>query len=152
MNPILNILSDVLFIVLLSWCGYTDMRSRAVSNIAIFLLLCLGLSHATLMLLTGNTWLQYPAGLLLSTPFFIAWLKNGMGAGDVKLIAAVPMYLGFLNMLIAFTLMVPVLVVQIAWSCFKHKTLKCRIPLAPMIGVGGTGAVLLGYLIRLIYS
>jgi Flp pilus assembly protein protease CpaA len=104
------------------------------------------------MLFTGRTWWQCPAGLFLSIPFFIAWLRNGIGAGDVKLIAVASLYLGFLNTLVAFALMIPILLALLAWSWFSHKSLKCRVPFAPVIGVGASGAVLLGYLLRLILS
>ena len=95
------------FIVLLVRCSYTDIRKRTVSNLAVILILCLGLAHTVLMGLAGNTWRTYPAGAI---PFFVAWLRGGMGAGDVKLIMGICLYLGVLNTLIAFALMVPALI------------------------------------------
>ena len=107
MELLLSVLTDALFIFLLAWCAYTDIKKRIVSNPSVILLLCLGLVHTAIMLLAGNTWWTYPAGLLLSVPFVIAWLRNGMGAGDVKLIMTISLYLGMLNTLVSFALMVP---------------------------------------------
>ena len=150
MELLICILTDAFFIALLAWCSYTDMRERMVSNLAIILLLCLGIVHVVLMGLAGNTWWTYPAGIVFAVPFFISWLKDGMGAGDVKLVMAITLYLGLLNAVIAFALMVPVLTVLMIKSLVKEKTLKCRIPVAPVLSFGAMGAILTGYLYALI--
>ena len=97
MDIALRILTDALFIALLIWCAYTDIRTRTVSNTAVILLLCLGLAHTVLIRLSGSVWWPYPVGLALAVPFFIVWLKGGMGAGDVKLLMGIGLYLGLLN-------------------------------------------------------
>lgn len=149
MNMFLCILMDAFFVALLIWCAYTDIRTRTVSNVSIVLLLCLGLAHTALMLLNGNTWWIYPAGLALCVPFFIVWLRNDMGAGDVKLVMGIALYLGLLNAVIAFALMVPVMAVLIIRSWIRNKTLKQRIPFAPVLSFGAVGATAAGYLYAL---
>jgi len=146
MNTILGILMDAFFIALLAWCAYTDIRTRTVSNMSIILLLCLGLVHTILLIISVNTWWAYPAGLALCIPFSIAWFKNVMGAGDVKLLMGISLYLGLLNTIIAFALMVPVMTVLIIRSWVQKKTLKQRIPFAPVLAFGAFGATVLGYL------
>ena len=142
----LCILMDAFFIGLLVWCACTDWKARTVSNLCIALLLGLGLAHTALMILNGGTWWTYPAGLLLSVPFIITWLKNGMGAGDVKLIMGIGIYLGLLNTLVSFILMIPLLVILTVRSWRKNKTVKSAIPFAPILAFGAGGAVILGYL------
>lgn len=142
----LGILLDPIFIALLVWCAYIDWKTRTVSNLPIVLLLCVGLMHMALVLLTSNAWWLYPAGALLSAPFLFAWVKNSMGAADVKLIIAIGLYLGLVNTLLSFILMVPILAVLMVYSWIKHKTLKCRIPLAPVLAIGAVAAVAFGYL------
>ncbi len=140
---------DAFFIALLMWCSYTDMRNRAVSNLVVILMLFLGTMHAVLIVLAGGTWWTYPAGMVFAIPFFISWLRGSMGAGDVKLVIVITLYLGLLNAVIAFALMVPALAVLIIQSLIKKKTLKCRIPFAPFLTFGAVGAILTGYLYAL---
>lgn len=123
-----------------------DIRNRTVSNLTVILMLCLGIVHTVLIALTGGTWWTYPAGMVFAIPFFISWLRGGMGAGDVKLVIVITLYLGLLNAIIAFALMVPVLAVLMVKSLIKKKTLKCRIPFAPVLSIGAFGAILTGYL------
>jgi Flp pilus assembly protein protease CpaA len=146
----LSILPDAFFITLLAWCSYTDIKCRSISNKAIVLMLCLGIARMIWVLFNSRTWVQYPAGLLLSVPFYIAWLKNSMGAGDVKLITAIALYMGLFNTLIVFAFLVPVLAAMMLHSWAKHKTIKLKIPLAPVIGICASGTIVLGYLYELI--
>ena len=146
MNNSLGILTDAFFIALLIWCAYTDIRTRAVSSTAVVLLLCLGLMHTVLIGLSGSVWWPYPAGLALAVPFFIVWLKGGMGAGDVKLIMGIGLYLGLAGTLISFALMVPCMAILLIRSWIRYKTLKTTIPFAPMLAFGAGTAVIAGYL------
>jgi Flp pilus assembly protein protease CpaA len=141
---------DALFLCLIAWCSISDLRKRIVSNYSVLLLLCLGFVHLGFILINVDIWWQYPTGLLLSFPFFFAWQRNGIGAGDVKLIAAVALYLGLINTIVAFTLMVPILAALLLRSRLTHRPIKNRIPLAPVIGIGATGVLALGYLLQLI--
>lgn len=146
MEMIMSVLMDAFFITFLTWCAFTDIQKRTVSNTSVILVLCLGIAHTVLIVLAGHTWWTYPAGIVLAVPFFVVWLKGGMGAGDVKLIMGIGLYLGVLNMLIAFAFMVPALAVLMIRSWIKIKTLKCAIPLAPVLAFGAGGALTLKYL------
>ncbi len=150
MNIILRILMDAFFIALLVWCAYTDIRTRTVSNVSVTLLLCLGLAHTVFLIISGSAWWLYPAGMALCIPFFIAWLKNVMGAGDVKLLMGISLYLGLLNTIIAFMLMVPVMIALIVRSWVQKKSLKQRIPFAPVLAFGAIVATIAGYLNALV--
>ena len=150
MSIFLCILMDAFFIALLAWCAYTDIRTRTVSNLFVILLLSLGLAHTVLLIISVSVWWPYPAGLSLCIPFFIAWLKNVMGAGDVKLLMGINLYLGLLNTIIAFMLMVPVMIALIVRSWAQKKSLKQRIPFAPVLALGAIGTTLTGYLYVLV--
>lgn len=146
MNINFGILMDAFFIAVLLRFSYTDIQKRIVSNMTVILLLCLGIAHTVFMALAGSSWWTYPTGMVMAVPFFFAWLRGHMGAGDVKLVMAIGLYLGLLNAVIAFALMVPLLAVLMIRSQIKNKTLKCTIPLAPVLAFGAFGAVALGYL------
>ena len=146
MNVALGILMDAFFIALLIWCAYTDTHTRAVPNTAVVLLLCLGLVHTVLVGLSGSAWWPYPAGLALAIPFFIVWLKGGIGAGDVKLLMGIGLYLGLAGTLISFALMLPMLIVCMIHSLRKNGTLSHAIPFAPVLALGAGTAVIAGYL------
>jgi Flp pilus assembly protein protease CpaA len=146
MNTILSILTDAFFIALLIWCAYTDIRTHTVPNTTVVLLLCLGLAHMVLIGLSGSAWWPYPAGLVLAIPFFIVWLKGGMGAGDAKLLMGIGLYLGLLNTILAFALMLPCMAILLIRSWIRNKTLKSTIPFAPVLAFGAGTAVIAGYL------
>lgn len=150
MNISLRILMDAFFIGLTVWCAAADLRKRLVPNLAVVLLLCIGAIHVGLVLYTQSAWWLYPAGFALSIPYLIVWLKDGIGAGDVKLLMAVGLYLGLVKTLAAFVLMLPILVIMAVRSWTKHRTLRFRIPLAPVICAGTVGVVALEYLALLI--
>lgn len=149
MELLLGILMDAFFIAVLLWCSYTDIRKRTVSNVSVILMLCLGIAHTVLLILAENTWWTYLAGMALAVPFFVAWLRGQMGAGDVKLVMGISLYLGLLNTLIAFALMVPALIGLMVRSWIKTKTFKRAIPFSPVLAFGAGGAVALGYLYAL---
>ena len=150
MNNTLGILTDAFFITLLIWCAYTDIRTRTVPATAVVLLLCLGLAHTLLIGLSGSAWWLYPAGLALAIPFFIVWSKNGMGAGDVKLIMGIGLYLGLADTLISFALMLPCMAILLIRSWIRNKTLKSTIPFALVLALGAGGTVALGYILTLL--
>ena len=143
----IGILLDAFFLALLSWCAYTDWKTRAVSNLPVAMLVYLGLVKVVLTFLPGSAlWWHHPAGLLLSIPFLITWYKNNMGAADVKLIMAIGLYLGLLNTLVSFALMIPILAVSMVCTWLKKRTMKCRIPLAPVLTFGAVATIALRYL------
>ena len=142
----LSILMDIFFAGILVWCSYTDIKMRLVSNISVVLLLFIAFGHTVFAIQEGWPWLQYPAGLLAAIPFLIAWFKNLMGAGDVKLIVAIALYLGLFNTIISFLLMIPLLAVFMVCAWIKNKMFACKIPFAPVLAFGSICVVLLGYL------
>jgi len=150
MESLVCILMDAFFIALLVVCSIADLKSRIVPNVIVLLLVCLDIAHVSWMISTNSTWWTYPAGLILAVPFFVGWLRGGIGAGDVKVLISVGLYLGLQNSLIAFAFMIPILAVLMIRSWIKNTTVKCRIPFAPVITIGATSAVLLRYVYVLI--
>lgn len=147
MEIALGILMDAFFVAMLVWCAYMDIKTRTISNLSIILLLCLGLAHLLLTLLTGAVWWVYPEGLALSAPFFASWLKGHMGGGDVKLLMGIGLYLGLIHTLLAFVLMLPLLGALAIHSWRKARTLRRPIPFAPVLAFGAAGIIIISYLL-----
>ncbi|MEI9413387.1 prepilin peptidase [Mesorhizobium sp. Cs1321R2N1] len=92
------ILLKVLAAALLARTGWLDFTTQKISNRDVLLLLCLGLGSLLLMSLRAGSWwdmgLSALAGLLLFLALFPFWLLRKIGAGDVKLLAVVPLLIG----------------------------------------------------------
>ena len=142
---LLSILMDALFIMLLLWCSYTDIKNRTISNLSITILLVLDICHFTIVGLTLNPWWSYPASMLFGIPFFISWTKNNIGAGDVKLVMVISFYLGIWSTIIAFILMIPAIAVLIIKELIKTRMLKHQMPFAPVLSFGAIAVVLFGH-------
>lgn len=142
MKPIWGIIMDAFFVAVLLWCSYTDLKRRTVSNLSVVVLLCFGLVHTILVILSGGTWWVYPVGMLLGIPFFFAWLKGGMGGGDLKLIISIGLYLGILNTLLASLLMIPVLAFFLVLIGIRKGTVVFLIPFVPVLSFGAIGILI----------
>lgn len=136
MFNILFIIMDIMFGVLLIVCSITDLKKRIVPNECIILLLLLGITHAVFKTIIGYVWWYHFIGLVYSIPFFIAWHKELMGAGDVKLIIVISLYLGIINSLLAFIIMLLCLFIWAIYAKAKSIDTKKSIPLAPFISAG----------------
>lgn len=128
-----GILADALFICLLGWCSVSDIRKRQIPNEAILLMLIIGILNAFFCTAAGQIWWHYPAGLMIEFPFILSWLKDKMGAGDVKLMLVCGLYLGLPAALVSSGLMLIILFGITIFLIFNKKSLKTRIPLGPVI-------------------
>ncbi|MEI9422779.1 prepilin peptidase [Mesorhizobium sp. Cs1299R1N1] len=88
----------MLAVPLLARIGWLDFTTQKISNRDVLLLLCLGLGSLLLLSLQSGSWwdmgLSALAGLLLFLALFPFWLLRKIGAGDVKLLAVVPLLIG----------------------------------------------------------
>ncbi|MBZ9668391.1 prepilin peptidase [Mesorhizobium sp. ES1-3] len=93
-----SLLLKALAIPLLARIGWFDFTTQKISNRDLLLLLCLGAGGLLLLSLQSGSWwdigLSALAGLVLFLALFPFWLLRKMGAGDVKLIAIVPLLIG----------------------------------------------------------
>ena len=118
MLNITNIILDISFLVLIIICSITDMQKRIVPNSCIVLLLTLGIVKTAINISIGYLWWFNLVGIVYAVPFFGAWLNDKMGAGDVKLILAISLYLGVFHSLFVFIFMTMSLLVY----AFMFKT------------------------------
>jgi prepilin peptidase CpaA len=104
LEPLTNPLMITMMLAMLGIALACDLHSRRIPNLLVVAGLVLGLA--------GHTWLQGPGGLGIAAlgtvtglvcllPFYIS---GGMGAGDVKLMAACGAFLGPVHVFAAVTL------------------------------------------------
>ena len=143
---ILCVLTDAFFIALLAWCSVSDLKKREIPNAAVLLLLGLGAARMIGSACLGNPWYEYPMGTLFAVPFFFVWKKGLLGGGDVKLLFAAGLYLGFSLTLIALVFTLSVCTGLILWRAAGRSGVRVRVPLAPALSLGAGAAVVLSYI------
>lgn len=128
-----GVLAGVLFLALLAWVSFTDIKKRIISNQAVLVLMVLGLLNLLLAVCQSQIWWMYPAGMLIALPFLFAWLRGLMGAGDVKLILVCGLFLGMPSGIAMIGMMLIILIGIAVYLAARCKSMKTRIPLGPVI-------------------
>jgi len=115
-----SLLLKALAIPLLARIAWVDFTTQKITNRDVLLLLCLGLGSLQLLSVQSGSWwdmgLSALAGLLLFVVLFPFWTLRKVGAGDVKLMATMPLLIGgsglvvFSVLLLLFALVTAVLV------------------------------------------
>lgn len=125
-------IKNVLFVVVLIYASYCDMKTRIIPDKVHVMILLLGLIQVS--------WLDSTLGMLLvPLPFLaVALLKDGsMGGGDIKLVGACSFFLGFSDGLVgssvglAFGILVNVLYIWCMRLDYSGK-----FALVPYLGIG----------------
>ena len=93
-----SLLLKAIAILLLAGIAWRDFTTQKIRNRDVLLLLCLGVGGLLLLSLQSGYWwdmgLSALAGLLLFVALFPFWTLRKIGAGDVKLMAAMPFLMG----------------------------------------------------------
>ena len=112
-----SLLLKALAIPLLARVAWVDFTTQKISNGIVLLLLGLGLGSLLLVSVQSGSWwemgLSVAAGLLLFVVFFPFWILRKVGAGDVKLMAVMPLLVGGTG-LVVFSLLLMVFAVAMA--------------------------------------
>ncbi|KAF0091257.1 MAG: prepilin peptidase CpaA [Fusobacteria bacterium] len=139
---ILNIVVDLVLVILLLLCGFEDIKNKLIPNkytipalIAGFVLMTMNYGLDGLK----NSFLGFLLGLFI---FFLPFIFGLMGAGDVKLMAAIGALKGFAFTVYAlFAIGIAGGIMVIIYAIYKKQMLKTIInmfgiilrPLAKMI-------------------
>ena len=128
----MRVISIILFISLLAIASYTDIKKREIPN-------SISVTIGVLSLLNFHIF-----GILAALPFFIAAVlePNKMGGGDIKLTAAVGLYLGFFQTLLGAVLGLALSLIFYVLSGRKNKAM----PLAPFLSIGFVVTMLGGFI------
>jgi len=114
------LLARILAIAVLLRIGWTDLTTQKIANNDVLALATCGLAASIAASYRQNSWASLAIGLgaaaMLLAVLFPFWMLGKLGAGDVKLIAVVPIlvssdqYLVFALALLIFVLAIVVLV------------------------------------------
>lgn len=119
LEPVVDLL-NVIFLLFLVVCGYTDTFHRKIYNKVTYPAMLLGIVGNTIA--TGWHGLQTSLfGLVLGFGlFFLAWMFGGMGGGDVKLMGAIGALQGYPFVMYAMSFGVLVGFLGSLWVIVQH--------------------------------
>lgn len=122
------VIKNVLFVLVLIYASYCDIKTRIIPDKVHVMILLLGLIQVN--------WVDSILGLLLvPLPFLVvALVKEGsMGGGDIKLVGACSFFLGFSNGLVGSS--VGLLLVILSYKYIKFDFSK-NVALVPYLSLG----------------
>jgi len=130
-----GVLAGALFICLLAWVSITDATKRNIPNLAILIMLIIGILNTVIAAISDQAWWWHPAGIMIALPFLLLWFRGKMGAGDAKLMLACGLFLGLQASLLMAGLMLVILLIIAGYLYARKKSLKTQIPLGPVIAL-----------------
>lgn len=137
------ILLSVLVVV-----AFIDIQQKIIPNSLVLVLLVLGVLHAVYQSVCfGIDWYYWVIGFFAaSVPLFLLMLiyPDGMGGGDVKLMAAAGVFLGPKILLALFTGAIYGGIFAIFLLAFRKGTMKSEIPFGPFLSLGIFTTVIFG--------
>ncbi len=123
---------NVLFVLVLVYASYCDIKTRIIPDKVHIMIILLGLINID--------WIPSILGLLLvPLPFLVvALIKNGsMGGGDIKLVGACSFYLGFTGGIIASSIgLTFVILTNMVYFIHNMTEYNGKFALVPYLGVG----------------
>lgn len=132
--------------------SFIDFRYQIIPDGLVLIILSLGVIHgAYQVLVMGEPWYSFVIGFFAaSVPLYILGMiyKDGMGGGDIKLMAAAGLFIGW--KLILLSLFIGALyggAVSIFLIATGKGSLKSTIPFGPMLSLGIVTCALAGDLI-----
>lgn len=139
----LQTLFAVAFFSLLVVVSFIDLDTQEIPNGAVIAVLVLAVAR----LFTVSPLLDYVIGAFaISVPLFLlALFTNGFGLGDVKLMFACGLFMGWQLLLLAFIIAaITAAAVGIVLMCTRRASRKTAIPFGPFLCLGMAVSLLFG--------
>lgn len=139
---------DAAFAFLMLCCADSDRRTRTIPNALIGALLGVSAVHLIVVCCMGGSVAPYLMAIPLFALCCLCWQRGALGGGDVKLLTAICLYLGFWKTAVAFEISIALMTVKYLWIRRGHKRRgRQRIALAPPLAAGCVAALLAGQLL-----
>jgi len=128
---------DMAFAGLMIACAVSDHKKRTISNRLILALLILGAVHMAYDCYMGYSIFPYVFAIPLFMLCYMCWKNGAIGGGDVKLMTAICLYMGFWQAALAFGVSFAALLLRywLIGSAHKRRQRR-RIPFAPPLALG----------------
>lgn len=128
----LLIIKNILFVAVLIYASYCDIKTRIIPDKVHVMIILLGLIQVS--------WLDSILGIcLVPLPFLVvALLKEGsMGGGDIKLVGACSFFLGFSNGLLGSSVGLAFgILVNMLYFWYMKLDYTGKVALVPYLGIG----------------
>lgn len=139
------IFSVAVFIVL-GWISYTDIREHKIKNIAILVLLALAVVSMFLWDIPLRERLIATGIVLVSFLLLLAFIKNGIGMGDIKMLAVLSFMMGYGIVYVIFGgSVLQVIYILIQKLRFKKEIKGVRIAAGPFYSLAAALTLILFY-------
>jgi leader peptidase (prepilin peptidase)/N-methyltransferase len=149
LGPTLQALFVAILFSILIIIAFIDLKHQIIPDGLVLIILILGIVHGLYMVFAqGIPWYSYVIGFFAaSLPLFILALiyPDGMGGGDIKLMAAAGLFTGW--KLILLSLFIGAIyggIVSIFILAGKKGSMKTAIPFGPMLSLGIVTCILIG--------
>jgi Flp pilus assembly protein protease CpaA len=140
---------DALFLCVLSRAAWTDIKKREISNTMAASVFGLGVAMTVLAVSQNESIMDHILGLIIVIPLIVLGCIGRMGGGDYKFLLGTGLYLGLTQSLIAIIMIAPATLCLAIYYLIKYKTIRTKIPLAPLIGLGCMGCVALKWILQI---
>jgi len=127
--------------------SFTDLSVRKIPNIYVAVMGIIGFAVMFTGIFNISAGMHIAGFITGSLIFMVPYLLNqGVGAGDVKFLAAIGLILGFENMLLTVMIMgISIILFVLGMIIVKRdfrQTMKLHIPLGPFISIGFVASLL----------
>lgn len=131
-------LIGAVFLVLMIRISWLDWKHRIIPNRLIAMLIALGVVQLTVQTLRGHPFWINLLALLPGLIFIPAWIHGKIGAGDIKLLLACGLFLGWPSGFYMFLILLILMSFMAAYFLFRKQSLHIQFPLGPLIGASAT--------------
>lgn len=130
--------SNILIVLVCSliYVAYIDIYTQKIPNAYIVILFCLwGIS----LFWHNNLFLDVAGAIVVSVIMLLTYFltRGGIGAGDIKLMTIIGLYVGFFHVVaVLFWICSVLIILSIGLLVLKKVTLKTVLPMGPFIAIG----------------
>lgn len=137
-GPVAHVIPKMILCSVLVVISFIDLDTQEIPNGAV--LLIIGLGVLNILLDSSLKWTESLIGFFaVSIPMLLIAMvsKGGMGGGDIKLMAAAGLFLGWKNVLTAFFIACLIAgVLGMILILLKKRERKDKIPFGPFLAIG----------------